>query len=164
MKNLREWRDGVEEYSNANTLLDRLNKLAKLMEIELESFVGDRPEGFLDICGATKELKRRIVEIEMGIAGDRPHFQTEHRRPAANQIGLFSKHDVVEPEDEEMEDEPVTCPGCGAENGPESMLGKLGNSTHYRCRQCGMVHSPNSGETARSKEGPNTFPSHWDEE
>ena len=40
-------------------------------------------------------------------------------------------------EDEEP-DETVQCAVCG---GPCDELGSLGNLTHYRCRNCGMMNS-----------------------
>lgn len=72
MRSLTEWRQGISPNENADVLLDRLGEIAQSAQVELEAFTGDRPEGFLDLCGAVKELKRRVTELQMGITDDVP--------------------------------------------------------------------------------------------
>jgi len=72
MRTLNEWREGISPNENTDVLLDKLEDIAQHAQVELEAFTGDRPDGFLNLCGAVKELKRRVAELQMGIDGDVP--------------------------------------------------------------------------------------------
>jgi len=41
-------------------------------------------------------------------------------------------------EEEELNEHGPQCPACGSEG---NELGTMGNCTHYRCRNCGIVWS-----------------------
>jgi len=58
------------------------------------------------------------------------------------EMAIWNEEDDEDEDDEDVkEDEDMDCPVC---HGQGVLLGKMGNLTHYRCRQCGMQFS--SGE------------------
>jgi hypothetical protein len=50
--------------------MDKLSDLVHQLNVELQSFTGDRFEGFLNVIGDVKNLQRTLSEISNGIAED----------------------------------------------------------------------------------------------
>ena len=67
MKNFNEWRQDVSQYEDPDTLMEKLQGLAHELEVQVDAFQGERFEGFLNILGSIKELKRTLAEITHGI-------------------------------------------------------------------------------------------------
>lgn len=67
MKNFNEWRKDVEQTQDPDTLMEKLQILAHELEVQLDAFEGDRFDGFLNIIGSVKGLKRTLAEITHGI-------------------------------------------------------------------------------------------------
>jgi hypothetical protein len=76
MKKFNEWRAEVEQTENPDLLMGKIQELAHQLEVELDAFTGERFEGFLNLIGNVKNLKRTLSEIEHGCVGQTPQYQT----------------------------------------------------------------------------------------
>jgi hypothetical protein len=91
-------------------------------------------EGEDDMNGYTDCACRDCFEIAIGEPGEAFCGACELAGCEDHQgVEGMSQECQVEPEPEAPE-----CPACDGEG---SLLGGLGNTTHYRCRNCGMGFS-----------------------
>ena len=87
MRKFNEWRDGVEQTENSDVLLDKIQNLVHQLEVELDSFTGDRFEGFLELIGGMKTLKRTLAEVQHGCVGDTPRYSTNESFKKMKKVG-----------------------------------------------------------------------------
>lgn len=76
MKKFNEWRADVDQVENPDVLIEKIGGLVHQLEVELDSFQGDRFEGFLNLIGGIRGLQKTLAEIEHGCVGDTPQFAT----------------------------------------------------------------------------------------
>ncbi|RDJ35468.1 MAG: hypothetical protein DWQ19_11675 [Crenarchaeota archaeon] len=76
MKKFNEWQAEVNEHLDPDVLREKVNDLAHQLHLELQSFQGDRFEGFLELTGAVHNLRRVLAGLETDTLDDMPQYIT----------------------------------------------------------------------------------------
>lgn len=74
MKTFNEWQNSTN-HEDSELLLKNVNDLVRQIKLELESFQGERFEGFLNLIGSLRGLQTTLSEIEMGV--ETPKWQSQ---------------------------------------------------------------------------------------
>jgi len=65
MKTFNEWQE--EQSDNPDAFINNVEKLAELLNQEIQQYTGERTEGFLEMIGSVKGLRTAIQEVRNGI-------------------------------------------------------------------------------------------------
>lgn len=78
MKTFNEWQKEVTVNENPEIFMDKISELCGHLENTLATFTGERFEGFLNIVGQVKNLKRELINIQNGTTS--PNFITSESK------------------------------------------------------------------------------------